>query len=165
MQINPRKKAWISLDSFGRIGSFQWVTANPDKKSSSVSHCVPNVARRACFRLDPQNRKLYHNLPLLERYCTGFLSWPGLSRLDPAIHVNGAACEQILNGLIPRTHPRALILRGWPGRAHGCGKCLRRRTALIRFAPGVRSRRPTLRLVARTSRCRSRWLTPALPPA
>jgi hypothetical protein len=24
-------KAWISLDSFGRIGAFQWVTANPNK--------------------------------------------------------------------------------------------------------------------------------------
>jgi hypothetical protein len=34
MQIKPWKKAWISLDSFGRIGSFQWVTANPNKKLS-----------------------------------------------------------------------------------------------------------------------------------
>ena len=32
-QGNPRKKAWISLDSFGRIGAFQWVTANPNKNS------------------------------------------------------------------------------------------------------------------------------------
>jgi hypothetical protein len=32
IQIKPRKKAWISLDSFGRIGPFQWVTANPNKK-------------------------------------------------------------------------------------------------------------------------------------
>jgi hypothetical protein len=32
IQIKPRKKAWISLDSFGRIGTFQWVTANPNKK-------------------------------------------------------------------------------------------------------------------------------------
>jgi hypothetical protein len=31
-QIKPRKKAWISLDSFGRFGAFQWVTANPNKK-------------------------------------------------------------------------------------------------------------------------------------
>jgi hypothetical protein len=31
-QGNPNKKAWISLDSFGRIGAFQWVTANPNKK-------------------------------------------------------------------------------------------------------------------------------------
>jgi hypothetical protein len=30
--VNPRKKACISLDSFGRIGTFQWVTANPNKK-------------------------------------------------------------------------------------------------------------------------------------
>jgi hypothetical protein len=33
MQRKPREKAWISLDSFGRIGTFQWVTANPNKKS------------------------------------------------------------------------------------------------------------------------------------
>jgi hypothetical protein len=31
-QANPNKIAWISLDSFGRIGTFQWVTANPNKK-------------------------------------------------------------------------------------------------------------------------------------
>jgi hypothetical protein len=30
--MNPSKKAWISLDSFGRFGAFQWVTANPKKK-------------------------------------------------------------------------------------------------------------------------------------
>jgi hypothetical protein len=32
IQGNPRKKAWISLDSFGRIGAFQRVTTNPNKK-------------------------------------------------------------------------------------------------------------------------------------
>jgi hypothetical protein len=32
----PRKKAWISLDSFGRIRPFQWVTANPNKKIFSL---------------------------------------------------------------------------------------------------------------------------------
>jgi hypothetical protein len=32
IQTNPRKKAWISLDSFGRFGTFQWLTANPSKK-------------------------------------------------------------------------------------------------------------------------------------
>jgi hypothetical protein len=31
-QINPRKKAWFSLDFFGRIQTFQRVTANPNKK-------------------------------------------------------------------------------------------------------------------------------------
>src|SRR5580700_5331195 len=35
IQINPRKIAWISLDLFGGIGAFQWVTANPNKKNSS----------------------------------------------------------------------------------------------------------------------------------
>jgi hypothetical protein len=32
----PRKKAWISLDSFGRFWAFQWVTANPNKKNLSL---------------------------------------------------------------------------------------------------------------------------------
>jgi hypothetical protein len=32
IQGKPRKKAWISLESLGRIGTFQWVTANPNKK-------------------------------------------------------------------------------------------------------------------------------------
>jgi hypothetical protein len=31
-QANPSKIAWISLDSFGRIGTFQLLTANPNKK-------------------------------------------------------------------------------------------------------------------------------------
>jgi hypothetical protein len=35
IQGNPNKKAWISLDSFGRIGAFQWVTAIPNKKNLS----------------------------------------------------------------------------------------------------------------------------------
>ena len=33
-QGKPRKKAWIYLDSFGRIGTFQRVTAIPNKKIS-----------------------------------------------------------------------------------------------------------------------------------
>jgi hypothetical protein len=37
IQGNPSKKACISLDSFGGIGTFQWVTANPNKKISSCS--------------------------------------------------------------------------------------------------------------------------------
>jgi hypothetical protein len=32
IQINPRKKACISLNSFGPIEAFQWVTANPNEK-------------------------------------------------------------------------------------------------------------------------------------
>jgi hypothetical protein len=31
-QINPSKKAWISLDSFGQYGAFQRVATNPNKK-------------------------------------------------------------------------------------------------------------------------------------
>jgi hypothetical protein len=33
MQGKPRKIPWISLDSFGRIGTFQWVMTNPNKKT------------------------------------------------------------------------------------------------------------------------------------
>ena len=41
IQRNPRKKAWISLDSFGRIGTYQWVTTNPNKKIfSPVTLCL-----------------------------------------------------------------------------------------------------------------------------
>jgi hypothetical protein len=32
-QGKPRKIPWISLDSFGRIGTFQWVTPNPNQKN------------------------------------------------------------------------------------------------------------------------------------
>jgi hypothetical protein len=34
IQGNPSKKACISLDFFGGIGTFQWVTTNPNKKKS-----------------------------------------------------------------------------------------------------------------------------------
>jgi hypothetical protein len=44
IQGNPREKAWISLDSFGRFGAFQWVTANPNKKRFFPSFSpAPNV--------------------------------------------------------------------------------------------------------------------------
>jgi hypothetical protein len=51
-QIKPRKKAWISLDSFGRFVAFQWVTENPNKKilllAARVSGCASphRIARR-----------------------------------------------------------------------------------------------------------------------
>jgi hypothetical protein len=38
--LGPRKKAWISVDSFGRIETFQWVTTNPNKKIFSPSQAV-----------------------------------------------------------------------------------------------------------------------------
>jgi hypothetical protein len=37
IQTIPRKKAWISLDSFGRFGTFQWLTTNPSKKIFSLA--------------------------------------------------------------------------------------------------------------------------------
>ena len=55
-QINPRKKAWISLDSFGRFGTFQCVTGNPNKKisralNSRVRLCAKRLQRS--FPLSP----------------------------------------------------------------------------------------------------------------
>src|SRR5271168_3361494 len=46
-QIKPSKKAWISLDSFGRIGTFQWVTANPNKKIFSPVTLCPKCHKRS----------------------------------------------------------------------------------------------------------------------
>jgi hypothetical protein len=50
-------KLWISLDSFGRIGAFQWVMTNPNKKirrtlNSPPGLCSPKDPARhffACF--------------------------------------------------------------------------------------------------------------------
>jgi hypothetical protein len=57
MQGKPRKIPWISLDSFGRIGTFQWVMTNPNKKirrtlNSPRGLCSPKDPARhfsACF--------------------------------------------------------------------------------------------------------------------
>jgi hypothetical protein len=69
MQIKPRKKAWISLDSFGRIGTFQWVTTNPNKKILPMSHCGSTAT---CFLpLWSLGRHLEGgSIPRLERYST-----------------------------------------------------------------------------------------------
>jgi hypothetical protein len=40
MQVKPRKKAWISLFFLGGIGTFQWVTAEKNKKTSSAQSRV-----------------------------------------------------------------------------------------------------------------------------
>jgi hypothetical protein len=45
MQENPNKTKEKSLDSFGRIGTFQWVATNPNKKIFS-----PPQARRRMSR-------------------------------------------------------------------------------------------------------------------
>jgi hypothetical protein len=47
-QIKPSKKAWISLDSFGRIGTYQWVTANPNKKIFSRATLCPKCHKTRC---------------------------------------------------------------------------------------------------------------------
>jgi hypothetical protein len=45
-QGKPRKKTWISLDSFGRIGTYQWVTANPNEKNLFSCHTAPSRRKR-----------------------------------------------------------------------------------------------------------------------
>jgi hypothetical protein len=45
-QLKPRKKAWISLHSLGRIGTFQCFTGTPNKKISPAS----NSTLRLCAR-------------------------------------------------------------------------------------------------------------------
>src|ERR1700733_2090592 len=55
-QINPRKKAWISLDSFGRFGTFQCFTGNRNKKisralNSRLRLCEKRVQRHSLFLL------------------------------------------------------------------------------------------------------------------
>jgi hypothetical protein len=42
----PRKKACISLFSLGRIGTFQWVTANPNKKNLAVLQLASRVVSK-----------------------------------------------------------------------------------------------------------------------
>jgi hypothetical protein len=54
MQINESKIAFICFLLFVRIGAFQWVTANPNKKSFPVSHCISNVA--TALSLSPVSR-------------------------------------------------------------------------------------------------------------
>jgi hypothetical protein len=36
-------KLWISLDSFGRIGAFQWVMTNPNKKIRRTLNSPPGL--------------------------------------------------------------------------------------------------------------------------
>jgi hypothetical protein len=40
VRVEIAPKAWISLDSFSRIGAFQWVTANPNKKMALIALAV-----------------------------------------------------------------------------------------------------------------------------
>src|ERR1700722_18600749 len=42
-QIRPSKIAWFYLVLFVRIGTFQWVTANPNRIFLPLSHCASNV--------------------------------------------------------------------------------------------------------------------------
>jgi hypothetical protein len=69
MQIKPRKKAWISLDSFGGIWTFQWVTANPNKKI--LPHVTLWLAGHMFSPLWSLGRHLEGgSIPRLERYST-----------------------------------------------------------------------------------------------
>jgi hypothetical protein len=49
MQGKPKKIPWISLDSFGRIGTFQWVITNPNKKTAALLNSPPGL----CSPKDP----------------------------------------------------------------------------------------------------------------
>jgi hypothetical protein len=52
MQGKPRKIPWISLHSFGRIGTFQWVMTNPNKKNRRALNSPP----RLCSPKDPRRQ-------------------------------------------------------------------------------------------------------------
>ena len=52
MQGKPRKIPWISLHSFGRIWTFQWVMTNPNKKNRGALNSPP----RLCSPRDPRRQ-------------------------------------------------------------------------------------------------------------
>jgi hypothetical protein len=68
IQTIPRKKAWISLDFFGRFGAFQWLTVKPSKKILSLSPMLSKPlflrARSGSVR---RLGKSYHQFRLLTR--------------------------------------------------------------------------------------------------
>src|SRR4029077_18302335 len=66
-QINPSKKAWISLDSFGRIGTFQWVTTNPNKKIFSLITLWPNYHKSHSSALSLEAGPQGHGFDLTDR--------------------------------------------------------------------------------------------------
>jgi hydroxymethylbilane synthase len=53
IQGNPRKRAWISLDSFGRIGTFQGVRTNPSRKLLFLPFPKSALARQGRFTSKP----------------------------------------------------------------------------------------------------------------
>jgi hypothetical protein len=53
-QIKPSKSAWISLVLFGRIRTFQWVTANPNKKNLFPSHTLAQISQPLSSPLSPR---------------------------------------------------------------------------------------------------------------
>ena len=65
-QINPSNIAWFYLVLFVRIGAFQWVTANPNKKILPVSHCISNVTS-AFFSFAARHARLNRDLELVHR--------------------------------------------------------------------------------------------------
>ena len=83
-QIEPSKIAWFYLVLFVRIGTFQWVTANPNKKISvpPLSRCARRAERVDCAKCVPfpvlprggcrlirSMGKLYHDLRFLPSKC------------------------------------------------------------------------------------------------
>jgi hypothetical protein len=64
-QANPNKIAWIYLVLFVRIGTYQWVTAIPNKNFfSSTFAFIANAPRQAPSFSDEQ-----HNVGYLQIFC------------------------------------------------------------------------------------------------
>ena len=107
IQGNPSKKACISLDSFGGIGTFQWVTANPNKKifllrflrNRSVLFAFPMRLRTRFALGSPGSKKTIAHIPIFEKTI-----W---------------ALVALAVGLSPRRHGRACP--GYPRRQRFAG--------------------------------------------
>jgi hypothetical protein len=82
IQIKPREKAWISLDFFGRIWTFQWVAGEKLKNSPAPDLASQVVRRNAASRISlsfpgqtpcaawsAEYEKIYHGFWILERDC------------------------------------------------------------------------------------------------
>jgi hypothetical protein len=73
IQANPNKTskiAWVSLDSFVRIVTYQWVTRKKIKKSASVLPRAHGCAQRSA--IDPTAANFYHRLPFSRRLFSNF---------------------------------------------------------------------------------------------
>jgi hypothetical protein len=67
IQTIPRKKAWISLDSLGRFGAFQWLTANPSKKILSLSPALETPLSPRPLRPGAAIRKILPSISAIDK--------------------------------------------------------------------------------------------------